>query len=357
MDKNLSFFCLLSVGACVCTGPFLMAEQWKIGKVERPSYLRTLFGGPATIVWLRAKFAPQEKIDPGVIEHREPEILSKAAEEFSNEDNPYQFSTGTLTQPLEFRIDYDDLRKQFKAQETEGVVRAWSAMNLASIIDELFYTDGLFFTDALLKELHAIVDVKHIAVRSSYLLQASDGTVRFYDGIKEAGSPRGLVEAADGVDAEGYLRFKNPVKAYLTKEMRKFNAAIGWKKTLERQLKDMRALLLQAGEKFGEEEVGQVGLRLYEMARDIMRAFTTSLAIYATASFDTAFASDYYCPDANTAFWVAPGAYNRFDANMYHELKGAWFFAGKKRLDAFKQIYELFFKAIGKVPSEEIKKE
>ncbi|HEV2916375.1 MAG TPA: hypothetical protein VGW78_01370 [Candidatus Babeliales bacterium] len=314
----------------------VLSITWEIEDIQTPTLWQKIvskaLGTYPTIVLLRPKYGyAEELLNPATIKEREKEIIQKAQDQLKNNLNIIQ-----IQGPMLFKIDYDYLQKKFNKKQKEEVSFAHTYMGLLSIIDDIFYPNGLFFTDVLLRDLYTAITSKKLAITSSYLLPTNFGIVQ-YPGFRQEDSPAGLIVTADGVDNEGYLLFSGPLRGYIAREMRKFNAAIGWKKTIDRQLKEFKTILLKSSST-ETEEYGLLLRYISDLVNIIIKEFDKILTTEAYSSSDIAFASDYYIPDENTYYWLVPGAYNRLDQNTYNAIRNSWYTISKKYHESFKRL-------------------
>jgi hypothetical protein len=331
MNNTIKYRFLWDMAALFLGSQALIAERWEPSTIEEPSLVQRLFRSPATLIWLKGEFEPDESIDIQGIHQREGVIVQEQKEVAENYAR-YQGRKG----PFEIKIDYGDLERQVIMQQKEGADQARKAMLLVTIIDELFYQDGIFFTDIFLKDLYDIVDTKNIAVRSAYL-SAGVAAMHPYQGILQSDSEEGLVLSADGgVDKEGYLLFRGPVKGYFSTEMRKLNEAIGWKKKLESDLQQLRNMLLNYNTAPSNAQTLADQIRLmHKRITRVVHALDDIKTTGKKRSFEIAMSSDYYAPDSGTPFWLTPGAYNKFDSAQHDQLRVLWNEVTEKRHKGF----------------------
>jgi hypothetical protein len=329
--------------------PQTIPQNWKIEKVEPAVLWKQALGSsttlqkllgifPGTTVSLSLDAKAHQPIDIKKIQTHEKEILAEQSHQLS-----LSYKLSGAPRPFRFQIDYRDLARQVAEQQNITSGRTYNAMQLATVIDELFYEKNIFFTDLLLQDLQHAVDREKLMVRSDYWLPIPGQQPIYYDGAM-TGSEEGLVASADAVDAEGFLRFKGPVKGYFGREIRKLNIAIGWKKFIENHLREIRTSVLGNSNNYitrtEQEQLIANFKKVHTILDMVVHAFDAVQTTQINTSFGIAMNSNYYVPDEEAPFCLLPGAYNTFSKPFHDTLRKIWFATVQKKYNNFHDARE-----------------
>jgi hypothetical protein len=325
--------------------PQTIPQNWRIEKVEPAVLWKQVLGSsttlqkllgifPGTTVSISLDAKAHKPIDITNIQTHQKTILDQAALALSAKPQ-----LSGAPRPFRFQIDYRDLARQVAQQQNITSGRTYNAMQLTTLIDELFYENKIFFTDLLLQNLRHAVDRDLLTVRSDYLFSAPGQQPVYYDGFTTATGEKGLIASADGTDGERYLRFTGPVKGYFGREIRKLNMAIGWKKIIEDNLHEIRTSILDGSKNYitrAEQEQLIVNFKEVRTILDVVvNAFDAIQTTQINTSFGIAMNSNYYIPDEEAPFCLLPGSYNTFSKPFHDTLRKIWFATVQKKHDNF----------------------